>query len=271
MISQLIDSHCHLNQLDLSAFNGQLDEVIRQAKANDVMAFLCVCITREDVPLLYELASRYPEVSISVGIHPNEPPNAPVSAAELVTWGQSERVVAIGETGLDYYRLSDSAALDHQRAQFRQHIQAARELNKPLIIHTREAAADTIQLMRAERADTVGGVMHCFVESLEVAQQALDLNFYLSFSGIVTFKNALQVQEVVRRVPLDRLLIETDSPYLAPVPFRGKQNHPALVKYVAETIARLRNESYETIAMATTANFYRCFPGALVNSVAPVC
>jgi len=260
MANPLVDSHCHLNQLDLTAFAGNLGEVLKQAKDQGVIHCLCVCITREDVPILREIAANYPEVSISIGIHPNEPQGSGASVEELVSWGKMPGVVAIGETGLDYYRAAEPSALDYQRTQFRYHIQAARELAKPLIIHTREAAEDTIKLMREESAREVGGVMHCFTESVDIARQALDLNFYISFSGIVTFKNAAQVHEVAQYIPLDRLLIETDSPYLAPAPFRGKSNYPALVKYVAEALAILRNESYATIAQATTENFYRCFP-----------
>jgi TatD DNase family protein len=255
---KLIDSHCHLNQLD------NIEQALTEATANDVAACLCVCITREDVPILYSIANKYPQVSISVGIHPNEPMDAGATRNELVAWGQAPRVIAIGETGLDYYHIKDSAALEHQRWQFRQHIHAARELGKPLIIHTRAAAEDTLTLMQEEQAQEVGGVMHCFTESFDIARRAMDLNFYISFSGILTFKNALQLHDVAKRVPLDRILIETDSPYLAPVPFRGKPNHPALVKYVAYALAELRNESYETIAQATTANFYRCFASAIM-------
>ena len=262
MSISLIDSHCHLNQIDLSTFEHQLANVLQQARANGVVAYLCVCITREDVPILYQIAKQFPEVSISIGIHPNEPSNGGASVAELVAWGQAPAVVAVGETGLDYFRVNDPLALEHQRSQFRRHIQAARTLAKPLIIHTREAAEDTLRIMQEEQADEVGGVMHCFVETLAIAKRAIDLNFYISFSGILTFKNATQLHEVARQVPLERILIETDSPYLAPAPFRGKQNHPALVKYVAQALANLRNESYEAIATATTHNFYRCFPDA---------
>lgn len=256
---QLVDSHCHLNQIDLKEFNGNLDDVLQLARANGVSHCLCVCITREDVPTLKALTARYPDVSMSVGIHPNEILEDEISTQELIELAADPACIAIGETGLDYYRVEAQPALDNQRARFRAHIQAARELSKPLIIHTRNAAEDTLRLMQEEHAQEPGGVLHCFSESLSVARRAIDLNFYISFSGILTFKNAVSLHEVAKYIPLDRILIETDSPYLAPVPFRGKQNHPALVKHVAETLAVLRNVSFETIARETTENFYRCF------------
>lgn len=259
----LVDSHCHLNQIDLKEFNGNLDNVMEQARANGVSHCLCVCITREDVPVLKAITARYPDVSMSVGIHPNEVLEHEISTQELLELASTPACIAIGETGLDYYRVEGDAALDNQRARFRAHIQAARQLSKPLIIHTREAAEDTLRLMKEENAHEAGGVMHCFSEDLDIARRAIELNFYISFSGILTFKSATILQEVAKHIPLDRILIETDSPYLAPTPFRGKQNHPALVKHVAETLAVLRNVSFETIARETTQNFYRCF---LLNS-----
>ena len=256
----LVDSHCHLNQIDLTDFNGNLDEVMNQARANGVSHFLCVCVTLDDVPVLQQLAERYPDVSISVGIHPNEVMKEELTATQLAQLGSLPTCVAVGETGLDYFRMDAPDVLKQQRHRFREHIRAARLLSKPLIIHTREASEDTLLLMVEEEAATVGGVMHCFTENWEVARRALDLNFYISFSGILTFKSATQLHEVAKRVPMDRILIETDSPYLAPVPFRGRQNHPALVKHVALALSALRNVSYETIAEETTRNFYRCFP-----------
>ena len=252
----LVDSHCHLIQLDLP-----LDSVLAEAAEAGVTHFLCVCITRDDVPHLERLVEKYPNISISVGVHPCEDAEkAWVTEKELVALAQHPSCIAIGETGLDYYRLDgDEEAIHNQQTLFRHHIRAARLLKKPLIIHTREAREDTLRIMQEEKADDVGGVLHCFTETLEMALAAIELNFYISFSGIITFKNALALQEVAYKLPLDKILIETDSPYLAPVPFRGKQNHPALVRYVALKLSELRNISYEQIAEATTANFHHCF------------
>ena len=255
----LIDSHCHLNMLDLSQFNNDMNEVFLQAQQNDVGHFLTVCVELEDYPVLEQLAATHPNVYISVGIHPNNETNPPITAQQLVDLATNPHCIAIGETGLDYYRTTTEEAQERQREQFRQHIQAALTSSKPLIIHTRQAAKDTIQVMTEEKAQDIGGVMHCFAESIDIALQAIELNFYISFSGIVTFKNATVLQEVARKVPLDRILIETDAPYLAPAPYRGKQNHPALVKYVASMLAELRGTTYEEIATATTENFYNCF------------
>lgn len=255
----LIDSHCHLNLLDLTDFNQDMDEVIGQAKQHDVGHFLCVCVELDDFPILCQLAERYPEVSISVGLHPNNEVDKEPDAAQLIQLAQHPACIAIGETGLDYYRVETKEQQAAQRQRFAAHIAAARQSSKPLIIHTRQAAEDTILVMRQEKAEEIGGVMHCFTEDWDVARRALELNFYISLSGIVTFKNATALQEVAKKIPLERLLIETDAPYLAPVPHRGQQNHPALVKYVAQALSELRQESYETIAAQTTANFYRCF------------
>lgn len=259
LISPLVDSHCHLNQLDLTAFDGNLDNAMLEARAVGVEHCLCVCITSDDVPVLHELASRYSDVSMSVGVHPNEVASDPMNYEKLYELASSAACIAIGETGLDYYRTESDEACEQQRQSFREHIRVARELRKPLIIHTRQAAEDTLKIMQEEGADDIGGVMHCFSENWDIAQRALDLNFYISFSGIVTFKNAKVLHEVAQKVPLDKMLIETDSPYLAPVPNRGKPNHPAWVQHVAKAISELRNVSYETIANTTTENFYRCF------------
>jgi TatD DNase family protein len=255
----LIDSHCHLNMLDLSDFDQNLDHVIAAAHAQDVARMLTVCVTLKDIPKIEAIADRYPEVYISVGVHPDETGCPKVDAAELLRLAQHPSCIAIGETGLDYYRTESEAEKTEQQERFRQHIRAALALKKPLIIHTRQASADTIRIMQEERAQEIGGVMHCFTENWEVAQQALDLNFYISFSGIVTFKSAVDLQATAKKVPLDRMLIETDSPYLAPVPFRGKQNHPALVKHVALFLAGLRELEYTDLAAATTENFFQCF------------
>jgi TatD DNase family protein len=254
----LIDSHCHLHTIDLTEFDQDMKQLLEAAHNNGVEHMLCVCIELEDLPAIQSLAEKYSNISTSAGIHPNVDTQL-VLAEELISLSSHPSCIAIGETGLDYYRTETDEAKGLQRDLFREHIRASRHTSKPLIIHTREAAQDTLLLMKEEKADEVGGVMHCFAEDWEVAQRALDLNFYISFSGIVTFKNALQLQEVAKKVPLDRILIETDSPYLAPMPFRGKQNHPALVKYVAHKLSDLLQIDFATLAAQTTANFYRCF------------
>lgn len=255
----IIDSHCHLNMLDLTEYGQDLDQVMKQAYAHDVQHMLCVCVELSDLPALQDIASRYSHVSISVGVHPNTEMDDEPDATQLIALANHPSCIAIGETGLDYYRTETLETQAHQRARFREHIRASLHAKKPLIIHTRQAAEDTLRVMIEENARDIGGVMHCFSENWDIAQRALDLNFYISFSGIVTFKNATLLQEVAKKVPLDRILIETDSPYLAPVPFRGKQNHPALVKYVAEALSELRCVHYDVIAEATTENFYHCF------------
>lgn len=255
----LVDSHCHLNFLDLTDFDHDIANVLTQAEANDVRHFLCVCVELADYPQLEKLAMNYSNISISVGVHPNSEMEFPVTSQMLCDLAMNPACIAIGETGLDYYRTHTEEGREVQRNRFKAHIRAALKTSKPLIIHTRQAAEDTITLMEKENADQIGGVMHCFSESIDIARKAIDLNFYISFSGIVTFKNAASLQEVARQIPLNRILIETDSPYLAPVPYRGKQNHPALVKHVAEAIARLRGMKFDEIAEITTQNFYNCF------------
>lgn len=229
-------------------------------QANDVRQALCISVKLEDFPRVLALAERHRGLHASVGVHPDNADVEEPDVARLVSLAAHPKVVAIGETGLDYHWHQDAPAW--QRARFRVHIQAARACAKPLIIHTRSAAADTLGIMREEGAEACSGVMHCFTESREVAEAALDLGFYISFSGIVTFRNAAELKAVARYVPLDRLLIETDSPYLAPVPHRGKTNQPAWVVHVAEEIARLRETSLDTIASATTQNYFRLFPQA---------
>lgn len=255
----LVDSHCHLNMLDLDDFEGSLDNVIKLASEAGVQHMLCVCVELADFPELQKIAENYANVTISVGIHPNAKLDNEPTLEKLIELGKYAKCIAIGETGLDYYRDESLANERIQQLRFKNHIKAALHLKKPLIIHTRSAAVDTIRIMQNEKASEIGGVMHCFAENWEVAKQALDLNFYISFSGIVTFKNAANLHEVAKKVPLDRMLIETDSPYLAPVPYRGKQNHPALVKHVAESIATLRGIAYEQVARITTQNFADCF------------
>jgi TatD DNase family protein len=219
---------------------------------------LCVSIDLESWPAMVDLIEPHPQISWSVGVHPNDRDRHEPSVRELVERAAESRVVAIGETGLDYFR--SEGDLKWQCERFRTHIQAARACSKPLIIHTRAAKQDTIHIMREEGADVCGGVMHCFTEDWPMARQALELGFYVSFSGIITFKNAADLREVVKQVPLDRLLIETDSPYLAPVPHRGKPNQPRYVNHVAECVAQLRSMSAAEIAELTRENFYRCFP-----------
>ncbi|MEZ5540734.1 MAG: TatD family hydrolase [Pseudomonadota bacterium] len=259
----LVDSHCHLDMLDLAPFGGSLDGVLTAARASDVGHFLCVAVNLEDFPAMLRIAESHADVTASVGLHPNERGGREPSIDDLVQLARHPRVVAIGETGLDYFR--SEGDLGWQRERFRRHIAAARESGKPLIIHSRDAGADTIDILADERADEIGGVMHCFTGDWELARQAMALNFHISFSGIVTFRSATILQEVARRLPLERMLVETDCPYLAPVPHRGKPNQPAWVRHTAECIAGLRGESYDTIAAATTANFRTLFrpPAAL--------
>jgi len=250
----LVDSHCHLNFPELAA---KVDDALALMRENQVTHALCVSVTLEEFPQVRALAERYPHVYGSVGVHPDYPDVPVVEEEELVALANHPKIVAIGETGLDYYRIKDDC--EWQRERFRTHIRAARRCGKPLIIHTRSAAADTLRIMREEKAGEAGGVMHCFTESWEVAQGAMDLGFYISFSGIVTFKNAVALREVAKQVPLERMLVETDSPYLAPVPFRGKINEPGLVKYVAEEIARLRGVPVAQVSAATSNNLFKLF------------
>ncbi len=257
----LIDSHCHLDRLHWDRFPGGLAEVMAVAAMQGVNQVLSVATDLESWLALARMTEPYPQIALSVGVHPSEDEGRAPTVAELVALGRETRVVAIGETGLDYYYGGDSAA--RQQEWFRIHIAAARELGKPLIVHTREARIDTIRILKEAGAAEVGGVLHCFTEDWEMAEQALALGFYISFSGIVTFKNAKQIQEVAQRLPAERLLIETDSPYLAPIPHRGKPNHPAWVRHVAEFIAQLRGESLESIAATTSANYSRLFGVAL--------
>ena len=250
----LVDSHCHLDFPELA---DNLPALLETMRENDVGAALCVSVTLEDFPKVLALAEQHEHLYASVGVHPDYPDLREPTVVELVELAQHPKVLAIGETGLDYYRLTGD--LEWQRERFRVHIRAARQARKPLIIHTRAASEDTLRLMREEGADQAGGVMHCFTESWAVAEGAMALGFHISFSGIVTFKNAKDLKEVARRVPLDRLLVETDSPYLAPVPYRGKTNQPGWVKHVAEEVALLQGRTLAEIATVTTQNFFRLF------------
>lgn len=260
----LIDSHCHLDFPELAE---RLPEVLQNMRDAGVAQALCVSVTLEDWPRVIALAEQHSQLHASVGVHPDYQDGKDPTVEELVELAGHPRVVAIGETGLDYYRLKGD--LEWQRARFRNHIRAAKTCGKPLIIHTREAAADTLRIMREENAGEAGGVMHCFTESLEVAEQAIELGFLISFSGIVTFKNAVALKEVARTIPLECMLVETDSPYLAPVPYRGKTNEPGFVRHVAEEIARLRGIDVESVAKATTANYFELFRGADSAGLAP--
>ena len=250
----LVDSHCHLDFPELAP---QLESVLALMRKNAVSHALCISVKLEEFPQIRALAESHRELYGSVGVHPDYEDVTEVSVERLVQLAQHPRIVGIGETGLDYYRLKGD--LEWQRERFRCHIRAARDCGKPLIIHTRSAAEDTLRIMREERAGEARGVMHCFTESWDVASAAMELGFYISFSGIVTFKNAQALKEVACKVPLERMLVETDSPFLAPVPFRGKVNQPGFVKHVAEEISRLRGVPLEDIARATTQNFHKLF------------
>ncbi len=254
MSFSLVDSHCHL---DFPEFQGREEEFLCAMQDNGVQAALIAGVTLEGFPAVMALVQRYPRLYAAVGVHPDTVEGADPAEELLVRLADHPKVVAIGETGLDYYRLEGD--LEWQRERFRRHIRAAQQCDKPLIIHTREAAADTLRILEEEGAGRVRGVFHCFTETWDVAQRALALGFHISISGIVTFKKALQVHDVARQVPLERLLVETDAPYLAPVPHRGKLNHPALVRHVAEEVARLRGIPLDRLANATTANFHALF------------
>lgn len=253
----LVDSHCHLNMLNLAPFQGNMDILMEQAKKEGVQHILCVGVDLINASTVIDIATRYSDVSASVGLHPSEKINREPTVDEIVEWAMHPKVVAIGETGLDYYY--NREPLDDMRERFRRHIRAARDIKKPLIIHSRNAREDTIRIMKEENAKEVGGVMHCFTENLEMAEQAMELSFYISFSGIVTFKNAKDLSEVAKRIPLEKMLIETDAPYLTPEPFRGKPNLPQYVRYVAERIAELKNTNFDSVAEQTTKNYFRLF------------
>jgi TatD DNase family protein len=251
-----IDSHCHLNLL--AEEEGGLEAVIAQAKSNSVDHILCIAIDKASCHDVISIAENYADITASVGIHPNVDQKENITVDELIRLAQHDKVIAIGETGLDYFR--SEGDLEWQRNRFRTHIEAGKQLKKPLIIHTREARNDTMDILEQEGAEHAGGIIHCFTENWDTAQRALDIGFYISLSGIVTFKNALELQDVAKKLPLDRILIETDAPYLAPVPYRGKTNKPAFVKHVAEFLAELRGDTVENIAKATTTNFHHLFP-----------
>ncbi|WP_075185210.1 TatD family hydrolase [Teredinibacter haidensis] len=253
----LVDSHCHLDRLNLSKYPNGLTGAIDAAKELGVSKMLCVCISEENKQQVLDIALQHEGIYASVGVHPSDVSESIVSVEQLKNWSKDEKIVALGETGLDYYYSAEKA--EQQKESFANHLIAGAELGLPVIIHTRDAREDTLTLMREYASSHSAGVMHCFTESWEMAQQALDLNFYISISGIVTFKNADALREVTKKVPLDKLLIETDSPYLAPVPYRGKPNEPKYVRAVAEAVADLRGISFDELAETTSRNFANLF------------
>ena len=260
-MTSFVDSHCHINFPELYQ---NIDFILSKMSSNKVTHALCVSVTLDKLPDIFKIANTYAHIFASVGVHPDYEDIEEPSVEDLCRLAKENKVVAIGETGLDYFRVQGD--LTWQRDRFRTHIKAAIQSNLPLIIHTRNAAEDTLKIMREEGANQVGGVMHCFTESLDVALEAIKLNFYISFSGIVTFKNAIDLKEVVKAIPLDRMLIETDSPYLAPVPYRGKINDPSNVIHVAEEIAKLKNISVEEVGQVTTQNFFKLFSKCRISN-----
>lgn len=256
----IVDSHCHLDRLDLTAHQQTLAQLIARAQGQGVAGMLCVCISEENKNAVLSIAAEFDAVVASVGAHPSDVESEPLSVETLIAWAQAPKVVALGETGLDYYHTNEFAA--SQRESFKNHLIAGAELKLPVIVHTRQAQQDTLDLMRNFSDAESSGVMHCFTEDWEMAKAALDMNFYISISGIVTFKNADNLREVVKKIPLDRLLIETDSPYLAPMPYRGKSNIPQYVREVADYIAQLKGVEKEVLYKNTSANFLRLFPKA---------
>jgi TatD DNase family protein len=253
---KIIDSHCHIDRVDLDQFGGSMESMLAHAKDLSVEEFLCVCIDLEHFEDVFSLAKAHQQIYASVGVHPVEQVGKDPSVEELLALADHEKIIAIGETGLDYFHVKKDTA-DWQRERFRRHIATSNQSGKPMIIHTRDAKADTIEIMQQEQAQA--GVMHCFSEDWETAKAALDLGFYISFSGIITFKSASDLREVAKKVPADRLLVETDSPYLTPVPYRGKANSPAYTYYVAEKLAEIRGVSINNIADTTTNNFKQLF------------
>ncbi len=253
---KIVDSHCHIDRVDLEAFGGSVESMLSHAKELSVNQFLCVCIDLEHFDQVHSLALQHSNIYASVGVHPTEITSKEPSVEKLIELSSSDRVIAIGETGLDYFRVKKDEA-DWQRDRFRRHIRASNESEKPLIIHMRDSKEDIIDILQKENAQS--GVMHCFAEDWATAKAALDLGFYISFSGILTFKSAIDLREIAKKVPADRLLVETDSPYLTPAPYRGKPNSPAYTYYVAEKLAEVRNTSIDEIAEATTTNFKNLF------------
>ncbi|AWW33569.1 metal-dependent hydrolase [Mannheimia varigena] len=253
----IIDSHCHLDSLDYETQHKNIDEVIENAKARGVHHFISVCTTIGRFEAMKNLTSHRNDVSLSCGVHPLNVEDEPFDYDKLFEFAQDPKVVAIGETGLDYHYTPETKAL--QQSLFVQQIDIANKLNKPLIIHSRSARQDTMDMLEQNNAEKCGGVLHCFTEDWTMAKRALDIGFYISISGIITFRNAEELRDVVRKVPLDRLLVETDSPYLAPIPYRGKPNQPAYVRETCEYVATLKGVSTEELARITTENVQNLF------------
>ncbi len=254
----LVDSHCHLDHLDLAKYQSDLSNLLEAARERGVGHFLSVGVDLSSSKKLIALASEYEDVNVSVGVHPLQEKRPPIpEISELIELGSHDSVVAIGETGLDNYYDSDSS--EWQQESFIRHLKAASQLEKPVIIHTREAKEETLSIMRGHADTKNAGVLHCFTESWEMASAAIDMNFYISFSGIITFRNASTLREVVKHVPLERMLVETDAPWLAPVPHRGKQNEPQYVVEVAKAVAEIKNISFEEVSEVTTSNFEKLF------------
>ena len=253
-LMKIVDSHCHIN---FPEFENRIDELLENARENDVHHMLCIATSWENAEEVRKLSLDHEAISASFGVHPTTTGGHEPTLPEIIEKISDTEIVAVGETGLDYYWHKDKPAWQHER--FERHIEAARQTGKPLIIHTRDAAADTMAKLESHKAADAGGVMHCFAENWEIAKRALDIGFYISFSGIVTFKSAADIQDVARKAPIDRILVETDSPYLAPVPKRGRQNQPAYVRHTAEFVAGLRDTTLDEIGAVTTDNFYRFF------------
>lgn len=263
----LVDSHCHLDRLNLDRYNGELSAAIAAAQARGISQLLCISISLDNVETVIDIAQRHAPVLASVGVHPCDVKAGTASREQLLEWAARDKVVAIGETGLDYHYETQSQAL--QQESFALHLQVAGAVGLPVVVHTRDAREDTLALIRQHGNPDSAGVLHCFTENWDMARAAMDLGYYISLSGIVTFKNAESLRDVARRMPLERLLVETDSPYLAPVPYRGKPNEPQYVREVAEFVAEVKGLSYEALAEATTENFYRLFNRAQAYRPAP--
>jgi len=258
-----VDSHCHLDRLDLAAYDGDLTTALQAAVAMDVRHFLCPSIDFDNFPKILEIAHQHRNVTVSVGLHPTENINYITTVDEICHLANNSLVVGIGETGLDYYHTTDNNERLAQQQRFTTHILAAKELHKPLIIHSRDASSDTLRILRENQAESIGGVFHCFTGDWETASQAINLNFYIAFSGIITFKNAENLRQVAHQVPLSRILLETDAPFLAPSPYRGKTNEPSYLPFIAQTMANLHEISYQELASITTKNFFTLFRSCL--------
>jgi TatD DNase family protein len=260
MQALLVDSHCHLDLLDLASCGGSVATALRAARGAGVGQVLCIALNPDNIPAVLRLARDFSSVSATVGVHPLHVPEYTIDVGQLRGWAQQPQVVAIGETGLDYFY--DPASRDAQRASFALHLELAAELGLPVVVHTRDAREDTLELIRQYGSPEHGGVLHCFTESWEMARKAMDLNYSISISGIVTFAKAESLRDIVRKLPLDRLLVETDAPYLAPVPHRGQPNQPAYVIHVAAAVAEIKGLSLDQVVAATTSNYQRLFSGA---------